>query len=93
MAREHGVPFHVAAPLSTVDLAVATGDEIPIEERGAEEVLTVVGVSVAPPGISVRNPAFDVTPARLITSIITEAGVLTPPYETSLRAAVRQQPS
>ena len=87
MAREHGVPFHVAAPLSTVDLALATGDLIPIEERGADEVLSMFGTRVAPEGVSVRNPAFDVTPARLITSIITEAGVLLPPYGESLRRA------
>ena len=87
MAREHGVPFHVAAPLSTVDLALATGDLIPIEERAADEVLSVFGTRVAPEGVSARNPAFDVTPAKLITSIITEAGVLRPPFEDSLRKA------
>ncbi len=90
LAREHGVPFHVAAPLSTVDLRAATGADIPIEERGPEEVLSVFGVAVAPAGVSVRNPAFDVTPARLITSIITEAGVLRAPYGETLAAAIRQ---
>jgi methylthioribose-1-phosphate isomerase len=87
MAREHGVPFYVAAPLSTVDMCLADGDGIPIEERGADEVLHVFGVGVAPPGVLVRNPAFDVTPARFIAGIITETGVLRPPFDVSLREA------
>lgn len=87
MAREHGVPFHVAAPLSTVDMALAHGGLIPIEERGPEEVLAVFGMSIAPVGVSARNPAFDVTPAALVSSIITEAGVLRAPYESSLKDA------
>ena len=87
LAREHGVPFTVAAPLSTVDLSMPEGSCIPIEERSAEEVLTCFGVSIAPPNVRVRNPAFDVTPARLIAAIITEMGVLRAPYDESLREA------
>jgi methylthioribose-1-phosphate isomerase len=84
LAREHGIPFYVAAPLSTVDLATPEGGRIPIEERAAEEVTHLQGVRVAPAGVAVRNPAFDVTPARLIRAIITEAGVAEPPYQESL---------
>jgi len=83
LAREHGVPFYVAAPLSTADLSLASGAEMPIEERGPEEVRTVLGTPISPPEMPVLNPAFDVTPARLITAIICEAGVLRPPYETA----------
>jgi methylthioribose-1-phosphate isomerase len=89
LAREHGVPFYVAAPTSTLDLSLASGDEIPIEERRPEEVTHLQGVPIAPEGVDVLNPAFDVTPAAYITAIITERGVARPPYETSLRALVR----
>ncbi|MBV8809635.1 MAG: S-methyl-5-thioribose-1-phosphate isomerase [Acidobacteriaceae bacterium] len=85
LAKENGVPFYVAAPISTLDLTLASGDEIPIEERGAEEVTHVQGVAVAPEGISVANPAFDVTPNRYVSAIITEKGVARAPYEESLR--------
>ena len=87
LARAHGIPFYVAAPLSTVDLATPSGDAIPIEERRPEEILTVGGVPVAPAQIAVRNPAFDITPHTLVTAIITEAGVIRPPYEDGLRCA------
>jgi methylthioribose-1-phosphate isomerase len=87
LAREHGIPFYVAAPLSTVDLATPDGSQIPIEERAAREVTHVGGVRVAPDGAGVRNPAFDVTPARLVTGIVTERGVHRPPFELSLREA------
>ncbi len=86
LAHENGVPFYVAAPVSTLDLDLATGDEIPIEERSASEVIHVFGVPVAPEGVPVRNPAFDVTPSRYVTAIITERGVATPPYAASLRS-------
>jgi methylthioribose-1-phosphate isomerase len=89
-ARAHRVPFYVAAPLSTVDFTLPSGEGIPIEERDAEEVTHANGVRVAPEGIAVYNPAFDVTPAGLIAGIITERGVAYPPYETSL-AALRAQ--
>ena len=88
LAARHGVPFYVAAPLSTVDLATPTGADIPIEERNADEVLEVFGTRVAPGGAEALNLAFDVTPADLITAIVTEAGVLYPPYEESLAAAM-----
>jgi methylthioribose-1-phosphate isomerase len=86
LAKENGVPFYVAAPISTLDLSLASGDQIPIEERSAREVTEVFGVPVAPEGIAVQNPAFDVTPNRYISGIITERGVARAPYEESLRA-------
>ena len=85
LAKENNVPFYVAAPISTLDLTLAHGDLIPIEERAAAEVTHVFGVSVAPKGTQVRNPAFDVTPNRYVTGIITEHGVARAPYEESLR--------
>ncbi len=85
LANAHGVPFYVAAPLSTIDRECATGAGIPIEERSAQEVTEISGTRVAPEGIQVRHPAFDVTPARLITAIITEEGVLRAPYGEAIR--------
>ncbi|MGA2434216.1 MAG: S-methyl-5-thioribose-1-phosphate isomerase [Bryobacteraceae bacterium] len=85
LARENGVPFYVAAPISTLDLSLASGDQIPIEQRAAQEVTHVFGVPVAPEGIPVQNPAFDVTPNRYVTAIITERGVVRAPYEQSLK--------
>lgn len=85
LAHAHGVPFYVAAPVSTIDPECASGAAIPIEERSAEEVVEILGSRVAPEGIHVRHPAFDVTPARLITAIITDRGVLRPPYEEAIR--------
>jgi methylthioribose-1-phosphate isomerase len=90
LAKENGIPFYVAAPVSTLDLTLESGDQIPIEERGASEVTQVAGVPFAPDGISVRNPAFDVTPSRYVTAIITERGVAHMPYSESLRALVDQ---
>jgi methylthioribose-1-phosphate isomerase len=90
LARAHGVPFYVAAPASTIDLATASGDAIKIEERDPAEVTHVGPVAVAPPGARARNLAFDVTPARLVTAIITEAGIARPPYRRSLPAHVRR---
>jgi methylthioribose-1-phosphate isomerase len=87
LANAHGIPFYVAAPISTIDLACPTGASIPIEERSAQEVVDINGTRVAPEGINVRHPAFDVTPARLITAIITERGVLRAPYEEAIRTA------
>jgi methylthioribose-1-phosphate isomerase len=86
LAHAHGVPFYVAAPVSTIDPHCPTGAEIPIEERSALEVVEIQGMRVAPEGIQVRHPAFDVTPARLITAIITERGVLQAPYGEAIRA-------
>ncbi len=84
LAKENGIPFYVAAPVSTLDLSLASGDEIPIEQRDAAEVTTVFGTPVAPEGIPVENPAFDVTPHRYVTAIITERGVARPPFGESL---------
>ena len=86
LARENQVPFYVAAPVSTLDLTLASGDQIPIEQRAADEVTHVFGVAVAPDRIAVENPAFDVTPARYVSAIITERGVARAPYEQSLKA-------
>jgi methylthioribose-1-phosphate isomerase len=85
LANAHGVPFYVAAPISTIDIAAANGAAIPIEERSASEVVEIGGTRIAPDGIAVRHPAFDVTPAHLISAIITDRGVLRRPYEESLR--------
>ncbi len=85
LAKENNVPFYVAAPVSTFDLTLASGDSIPIEQRSAEEVTHVFGVPVAPENIAVENPAFDVTPARYVTAIISERGVARAPYEESLK--------
>lgn len=85
-AREAGVPFFVVAPVSTIDPATPTGDLIPIEERHPEEVLSIDGVRIAPDSVAAFNPAFDVTPARLVSAIVTERGIARPPYEASLAA-------
>ena len=88
LAKENNLPFYVAAPISTLDLKLAPGDLIPIEERPAAEVTHIFGRRVAPEGIQVANPAFDVTPARYVTAIVTEKGVARAPYEESLRKLV-----
>jgi methylthioribose-1-phosphate isomerase len=85
LAKEHGLPFYIAAPLSTIDMALHSGEEIPIEERDNTEVSQFHGVRTAPEGVAVYNPAFDVTPHRYITAIITEAGIARPPYEESIK--------
>ena len=86
LAHEHGVPFYVAAPFTSIDLSIPSGDTIPIEERSVEEVTHIGSVQIAPEGMPARHPAFDVTPARLITAIITERGVARPPFDQSLKA-------
>lgn len=88
LAKEHQIPFYVAAPTSTVDLATATGEEIPIEERDAEEVTNFHRQRVAPEGIKVRNPVFDVTPHELVTAIVTEKGILREPFSENLRKII-----
>jgi methylthioribose-1-phosphate isomerase len=85
LAKENNVPFYVAAPVSTFDLTLESGDSIPIEQRSPDEVTHVFGVPVAPENIAVENPAFDVTPSRYVTAIICERGVARAPYEESLR--------
>jgi methylthioribose-1-phosphate isomerase len=84
LASHHDVPFYVAAPTSTIDTATPTGAGIPIEERGPDEVTAPLGIAVAAEGTRVRNPAFDVTPGELVTAIITDRGVLRPPYRESI---------
>lgn len=86
LARHHGIPFYVAAPMSSIDLSVPDGAAIPIEERDADEVTTLRGVRTAPNGVDVFNPAFDVTPEEFVTAFITEKGILRPPYPDGLRA-------
>jgi methylthioribose-1-phosphate isomerase len=88
LAREHGIPFYVAAPWSTIDLETPTGDAIPIEERAAVEVTHHAGKQLTPHGVGIENPAFDVTPAKYVTAIITERGVLRAPYAESLQEMV-----
>ncbi len=85
LAKENGVPFYVAAPLSSLDLNIPSGQSIPIEQRAASEVTQIQGVEIAPRGIAVNNPAFDVTPHEYITAIITERGIARPPYAETLR--------
>ena len=91
LAKEHGIPFYVAAPISTIDLSVADGSAIPIEERDSREVTHSGERLLAPEGVQVRNPAFDVTPARLISAIITERGVIKGDYVTGLKALVESK--
>ncbi|MBI4886482.1 MAG: S-methyl-5-thioribose-1-phosphate isomerase [Acidobacteria bacterium] len=88
-AREHDIPFYVAAPMSTIDFNTPDGSRIPIEERHEREVTHMGGVRLTPGGARVRNPAFDVTPAKYVTAIITERGIARPPYEVSLSAHAR----
>jgi methylthioribose-1-phosphate isomerase len=85
LAKEHGIPFYVAAPWSTIDLATASGEAIPIEERPAIEVTHHGGKQLTPNGVGIRNPAFDVTPSKYVTAIVTERGVLRAPYAESLK--------
>ena len=84
LAKEHGIPFYVAAPFSTVDLETPTGDEIPIEQRSSQEVTHLAGRQIAPDGVRVENPAFDVTPHQYVTAIITERGIVRAPYQQAL---------
>ncbi|MFU0800858.1 MAG: S-methyl-5-thioribose-1-phosphate isomerase [Xylanivirga thermophila] len=85
LAKENNIPFYVAAPISTLDLDIKAGDDIPIEERSSMEVTHICGVPIAPEGVKVMNPAFDVTPNKYITGIITEEGVIYPPYNKNLQ--------
>jgi methylthioribose-1-phosphate isomerase len=91
VARENGIPFYPVVPTSTIDLNLAHGDLIPIEERPAEEVINAIDRPIAPLGISARNPAFDVTPHRYVTGIVTEAGIVYPPFVKNLRDAVEKE--
>ena len=85
LAKEHGIPFYVAAPLSTVDMACPSGEQIPIEQRNVNEITHIAGKQMTPNGVSVENPAFDVTPAKYVTAIITERGIARAPYGEALQ--------
>jgi methylthioribose-1-phosphate isomerase len=85
LAKEHNIPFYVAAPTTTIDMSLASGEEIPIEERSPEEVTHIQGIATAPAGVKARNPAFDVTPHRYITAIITENGIMREPYGEGMK--------
>lgn len=91
LAKEHNIPFYVAAPISTLDMTLKTGDEIPIEERDKREVTHLNNKAIAPEGIGILNPAFDVTPNKYITGIITERGVAKQPFTSSLKGLVNQK--
>lgn len=91
LAKYHGIPFYPALPLSSVDPRLERGEEIPIEERSAREVVFIRGVPIAPPGFPAAHPGFDITPHHLITGIVTEKGVLYPPFDEALRAALRME--
>lgn len=96
LAKEHGIPFYVAAPISTIDLETPDGSKIPIEQRSASEVTQIAGKTITPDGVEVENPAFDVTPAKYVTAIVTERGIARAPYDESLARLVRaegQQPT
>lgn len=86
LAHHHRIPFYVAAPVSTIDAGCPTGAQIPVEQRSSDEVAFAGDRMVVPGGVAVTNPAFDITPARLVTAMITEAGVARPPYESALRS-------
>jgi len=88
LAKEHAVPFYVVAPSSTVDPAIASGDQIPIEERSPDEVIHIRGVAIAPEGFEALNYAFDITPHHLISAIVTEQGIIREPYEKGLKEVV-----
>lgn len=88
LAREHRIPFYVAAPISTIDLKLSSGDQIPIEERNAREVTHIRNQQLAPDGVEVHNPAFDVTPNELVAAIITDKGVARQPYTETLRKLI-----
>jgi methylthioribose-1-phosphate isomerase len=86
LAKENGIPFYVAAPVSTLDLTISGGDHIPIEERNGDEVRKIQGITITPAGVPVENPAFDVTPHRYVSAIVTDRGIARSPFTTSLRA-------
>ena len=88
LAKENGIPFYVAAPISTVDMRLSNGDQIEIEERSSDEVTEFRGVQIAPEGVEAYNPGFDVTPAKYVSAIITESGIARPPFNESLNLAV-----
>jgi len=90
LASVHTIPFYVVAPTSTIDLSLPSGEHIPVEQRNPEEVTTVRGVEIAPPGVPVANPAFDITPYRYITAIITENGIIREPCDLANGAPIHR---
>ncbi len=91
LAKENNIPFYVAAPVSTIDISLQTGEKIPIEERSATEVTHVQGIPIAPEGVAAANPAFDITPNKYITALITDKGVIKKPYKIGIKALFRRQ--
>jgi methylthioribose-1-phosphate isomerase len=91
LARAHAIPFYVAAPTSTIDMSLESGDDIPIEQRDPEEVTHLAGQPLAPEGVRAAHPAFDVTPHDLVTAIITERGIVEPPFEENLRRVMQDR--
>ena len=91
LAKEHDIPFYVAAPFSTIDLDTPDGSKIPIEQRNAAEVTHIAGKAIAPAGVGVENPAFDVTPAKYVSAIVTERGIARAPYDESLRTLAKEE--
>jgi len=91
LAKEHNIPFYVAAPISTIDLATPDGSKIPIEQRNPAEVTHIAGKAITPKGVGVENPAFDVTPAKYVTAIVTERGIARAPYDESLARLARDE--
>ena len=91
LARTHKIPFYVAAPISTIDSALQSGDMIPVEERGPEEISQVGKYRIGPPGVRALNPAFDITPAKYISAIITEKGIVRPPFKKGIRAVLKNR--
>jgi len=91
LARENRIPFYVAAPLSSIDIETRDGDMIPVEERGPEEIIRIGGRLIGPPGIKALNPAFDITPARYVTAIITERGIVKAPYGTGIKKIFKKE--
>ena len=90
IAKENKVPFYVAAPISTIDRSIPGGEDIPIEERDPMEVRTIMGKAVSPPDVKVQNPAFDMTPNRYVSAIITERGIIRPPYRRGIERALKE---
>jgi len=91
LAKENGIPFYVAAPTSTIDLSLSSGDQIPIEERNPAEVTSIGGVRLAPRGVIAANPTFDVTPNKYVIAIITEKGIVRKSYLRSMKKSIRGQ--
>jgi methylthioribose-1-phosphate isomerase len=90
LAKDNKIPFYVAAPISTIDISLKTGAEIPIEERRPEEVTRLQGITISPSGIAAANPAFDVTPHHYITAIVTDKGIVKKPYTSGIKALFRK---